>query len=371
MRQLVKAIKNIGIDKYIDISLCVFLLLFPLLASAFRVELMGKCIVYIIFALSLDILWGSAGLMNLGQAIFFGLGGYVFAISYAIRDGIPVFMSSYGITQLPWFMKILENHAVAFILGMLVPGAVAGILGYFIFSSKVKGVFFNIITLALASLVELFFNNQQKYTGGANGISGLPPLAFGEQPLSIIELYYLVLVIAILVYLFCRWLTNSRFGMILRSVRENESRLQFLGFNPASFKLVIFVISGMIAGLSGMLYIPINSFISPNNIGVMFSTSVLVWLAVGGRGNLTGAMVGAFLINWMESLLSEQFGDIWLLVLGVAMLFVVLFFPKGLVGTLIDWQYNRKISRQNAVMSDGNTDPSIAEGYYAAVKGKV
>ncbi|HWR30158.1 MAG TPA: urea ABC transporter permease subunit UrtC [Negativicutes bacterium] len=368
---MVKNLKNIGWDKYIDVLLLVFLIGFPLVGSLFRVEMMSKCIVYIIFALSLDILWGSAGLMNLGQAIFFGLGGYVLALSYATRGGIPAFMSGYGVTEIPWFMQILHSTPVAVLLGMLIPGVVAGLLGYFIFTSKVKGVFFNIITLSLASLIELFFTNQQKYTGGANGISGLPPLSIGSEPLSVLEHYYVMLAVGLLVYLFCRWLTNSRFGMILRSVRENESRLQFFGFNPATFKLTIFVISGMIAGLAGMLYIPIHSFVSPGNIGVVFSTSVLVWLAVGGRGNLTGAMVGAFLITWMESLLSEQFADVWLLVLGFAMLAMVMFFPKGLVGTLLDWQYSRKVDRQLEQMHAEDDEMGLTENDFATAKGKV
>ena len=368
---MMKNLKNIGLDKYIDVLLLVFLIGFPLVGSLFRVEMMSKCIVYIIFALSLDILWGSAGLMNLGQAIFFGLGGYVLALSYATRDGIPAFMSGYGVTEIPLFMQILHSTPVAVLLGMLIPGVVAGLLGYFIFTSKVKGVFFNIITLSLASLIELFFTNQQKYTGGANGISGLPPLSIGSEPLSVLEHYYVMLAVGLLVYLFCRWLTNSRFGMILRSVRENESRLQFFGFNPATFKLTIFVISGMIAGLAGMLYIPIHSFVSPGNIGVVFSTSVLVWLAVGGRGNLTGAMVGAFLITWMESLLSEQFADVWLLVLGVAMLAMVMFFPKGLVGTLLDWQYSRKVDRQLEQMHAEDDEMGLTENDFATAKGKV
>jgi len=362
---------HIGWDKYIDLTLFAVLLLFPLVGSLFRVEMMSKVVVFIIFALSLDILWGSAGLMNLGQAMFFGLGGYVLALSYATREGVPVFMSSFGVTQVPWFMQILQNTGIAIILGMVVPGMVAGLLGYFIFTSKVKGVFFNIITLSLASLIELFFTNQQKYTGGANGISGLPPMSIGAEPLSVLEHYYVILAMGLLVYLFCRWLTNSRFGMILKSVRENESRLQFLGFNPAAFKLVIFVISGMIAGLAGMLYIPINSFISPNNIGVVFSTSVLVWLAVGGRGNLTGAMLGAFMITWMESLLSEQFENVWLLLLGAAMLAVVLFFPKGLIGTLLDWQYNRKIERQINRPEFESEGLRLNGNEFATAKGKV
>lgn len=368
---MMKLAKNLGWEKYIDILLLVFLVAFPLVGSLFRVEMMSKCIVYIVFALSLDILWGSAGLMNLGQAIFFGLGGYVLALSYATRDGIPAFMAGFGVTEIPWFMQILHNTPVAILMGMIVPGAVAGLLGFFIFRSRVKGVFFNIITLSLASLIEMFFTNQQKYTGGANGISGLPPMSAGGELLSIIEQYYVILAVGVLAYLFSRWLTNSRFGMILRSVRENESRLQFLGFNPAAFKLTIFVISGMMAGLAGMLYIPVHSFVSPGNIGVVFSTSVLVWLAVGGRGNLTGAMVGTFIVTWMESLLSEHFENAWLLVLGVAMLAMVMFFPKGIIGTLLDWQYSRKVDRQLGGEAVDEDELALAAGDFATAKGKV
>ena len=368
---MMKLAKNLGWEKYIDILLLVFLVAFPLVGSLFRVEMMSKCIVYIVFALSLDILWGSAGLMNLGQAIFFGLGGYVLALSYATRDGIPAFMAGFGVTEIPWFMQILHNTPVAILMGMIVPGAVAGLLGFFIFRSRVKGVFFNIITLSLASLIEMFFTNQQKYTGGANGISGLPPMSAGGELLSIIEQYYVILTVGVLAYLFSRWLTNSRFGMILRSVRENESRPQFLGFNPAAFKLTIFVISGMMAGLAGMLYIPVHSFVSPGNIGVVFSTSVLVWLAVGGRGNLTGAMVGTFIVTWTESLLSEHFENAWLLVLGAAMLAMVMFFPKGMIGTLLDWQYSRKVERQSGGEAVDEDDLGLAAGDFATAKGKV
>ena len=368
---MMKLAKNLGWEKYIDILLLVFLVAFPLVGSLFRVEMMSKCIVYIVFALSLDILWGSAGLMNLGQAIFFGLGGYVLALSYATRDGIPAFMAGFGVTEIPWFMQILHNTPVAILMGMIVPGAVAGLLGFFIFRSRVKGVFFNIITLSLASLIEMFFTNQQKFTGGANGISGLPPMSAGGELLSIVEQYYVILAVGMLAYLFSRWLTNSRFGMILRSVRENESRLQFLGFNPAAFKMTIFVISGMMAGLAGMLYIPVHSFVSPGNIGVVFSTSVLVWLAVGGRGNLTGAMVGTFIVTWTESLLSEHFENAWLLVLGAAMLAMVMFFPKGMIGTLLDWQYSRKVERQSGGEAVDEDDLGLAAGDFATAKGKV
>ncbi|KOA20085.1 ribose transport system permease protein RbsC [Clostridium homopropionicum DSM 5847] len=345
---LMEKFKNIGAKKYIDIVLFLILFLVPFFTSNFKTELVGRFIVYMIFAISLDILWGSAGLMNLGHAIFFGIGGYIMAISLASQEGVPVFMQSFGLTRLPGVLRILESPIIAFFMGLIVPMIVALLLGYFIFTSKVKGVFFNIITLAFAALFELFVNNQQKYTGGANGISGITNIKIGGEPLSITQLYYLVFGILILVYLFCIWLTKSRFGLIIKSVRENEARLQFLGFNPAAFKMVIFAISGMIAGLAGMLYIPMNSFISPDKVGVMLSTSVLVWLAVGGKGNITGAMVGALIINILESSLSDSFGELWQLVLGVIMLVVVVFFPKGIIGTLIDFDIKLK-ARKNVL----------------------
>lgn len=346
----VEKFKNMGVKEYMDIVLFLILFLVPFFTSNFKTELIGRFIVYMIFAISLDILWGSAGLMNLGHAIFFGIGGYIMAISLASQDGVPVFMQSFGLTRLPGILRILEEPIVAFFMGLVVPMIVAFLLGYFIFTSKVKGVFFNIITLAFAALFELFVNNQQKYTGGANGIGGIASVKIGGEPLSITQIYYLVFGVLILVYLFCIWLTKSRFGLIIKAVRENEARLQFLGFNPAAFKIVIFAISGMIAGLAGMLYIPMNSFISPDKVGVMLSTSVLVWLAVGGKGNLTGAMIGALIINILESLLSDNFGELWQLVLGVIMLVVVVFFPKGIIGTLIDLDARLKARKKVSVI---------------------
>lgn len=338
-------LKKIGVERYIDVAVLIFLLIFPLLFSPFRTELMGKFIVYILFALSLDLLWGYTGLMSMGHAVLFGIGGYILALSFSVSQGVPSFMSRFGITKLPVFFLPLTNSGVAFILGLIIPGIVAAFLGYFIFSSKVNGVFFSLITLALAQIFETFISNQQKYTNGFNGIGGLPRKLILNTNLSLNQLYYIILGVVALVFLFCLWLTHSRFGKILQAIRENENRLTFLGYKPAAFKIVIYTISGMLAGLAGMLYIPVNSFISPTDVGLTFSTVVLVWVAVGGRGNLTGAVVGTLIINWLLTLLSEKISDYWMLLLGVIVLVIVFFVPTGIIGKLREKQYALRIAK--------------------------
>ena len=340
-------LKNKGMERYVDLGVLLFLLLFPLLFSPFRTELMGKFIVFIIFALSLDLLWGYTGLMSMGHAVLFGLGGYTLAISYSMEKagGVPDFMARFGITEIPALFLPLANTGTAFLLGLLLPGLLAGLLGYFIFSSKVSGVFFSLITLALAQIFEVFIANQQRYTNGFNGIGSLPRKILFDRTLSLNQVYYGVLIIAVLVYFLCLWLVSGRFGKVLQSIRENESRLKFLGYKPSSYKIAIYVISGMLAGLAGMLYLPMNAFISPGDTGLTFSTAVLVWVAVGGKGNLTGAIVGTLVINWLQVLLSEAISDYWLLVLGIIVLVIVYFVPPGIIGKLKEWQYNTRIAK--------------------------
>ncbi len=340
-------LKNKGMERYVDLGVLLFLLLFPLLFSPFRTELMGKFIVFIIFALSLDLLWGYTGLMSMGHAVLFGLGGYTLAISYSMEKagGVPDFMARFGITEIPALFLPLTNTGTAFLLGLLLPGLLAGLLGYFIFSSKVSGVFFSLITLALAQIFEVFIANQQRYTNGFNGIGSLPRKILFDRTLSLNQVYYAVLIIAVLVYFLCLWLVSGRFGKVLQSIRENESRLKFLGYKPSSYKIAVYIISGMLAGLAGMLYLPMNAFISPGDTGLTFSTAVLVWVAVGGRGNLTGAIVGTLVINWLQVLLSEAISDYWLLVLGIIVLVIVYFVPPGIIGKLKEWQYNTRIAK--------------------------
>ncbi len=343
-------LKNITVEKWTALALFVILAILPMTTSLYTTQTFGRFISYMILALALDLLWGGAGLMNLGFAVFFGVGGYIVGISLASQEGLPYFMKSAGMTKLPFFYKPLTSPAAAVALSILIPALLALFLGYFIFTSKIKGVFFNIITLAFAALFELFITNQQAYTGGSSGINGiaagLSDITFFGQPISIQGWYYIALAALILVYLFCLWLLNGRFGKVINSVRDNEARLQFLGYNPAKFKMAVFAIAGALAGFAGALYIPMTSFISVDSAGVTFSTTILVWLAVGGRGNLTGAMVGALLVNILSSQFSSNFGEMWQLILGVVLVVMVLFLPKGIMGSLMDIQYNRRIHKK-------------------------
>jgi urea transport system permease protein len=332
---------RLPLNRYIDIGVLIFLLIFPLLFSPFRTELMGKTLIFILFAISLDLIWGYTGLMSFGHAVLFGLGGYIMGLSRAFAGGVPDFMQRVGITEIPVFFAPLQNENLAFALGILIPGLVAAFLGFFIFFSRVKGVFFSLITLALSYIFSTFVSNQQTYTNGYNGLGGLGRVLWGIK-FNINQLYYVTLAIVVLVFVLCIFLVNSRFGKTLRSIRENEMRLTFLGYNPAFFKIAIFMISGMVAGLAGVLYIPMNSFISPNELGITQSTVVLVWLAVGGRGNLSGAVVGTLLIYWCQTLLSESISNAWSLILGIVIIVVVFFLPQGIVGKLLDLAYQRK-----------------------------
>ncbi|TLM98891.1 urea ABC transporter permease subunit UrtC, partial [bacterium] len=251
---MMKSLKLLPVHRYIDISILLLLLLFPLFSSPFRTEFMGKVMVYMIFAMSLDLLWGYTGLMNMGHAVLFGLGGYIAGISSSLLktlpDALPDFMARFNLTEVPLLFVPLTNSVVAFLLALLIPGIVAAILGWFIFSSRINGVFFSLITLALANIFELFIANQQKYTNGTNGIGGLPRKIMFDMPLTSEQLYYVILIITVLVYLTCLWITRSRFGTILQAIRENEGRLTFLGFNPVRYKIAVFAISGILAGLA-------------------------------------------------------------------------------------------------------------------------
>lgn len=347
MEKLKSCFGRIPVNRYVDVLMLIFLAVFPLFVKEFRVEMMGRYICYAIFALSLDLMWGYTGLLSLGHAVLFGLGGYIIGLSYQFQNGVvPSFMQREGITEIPWFYLPLQNPIAAAIIGIVLPALLACILGFFMFSSKIKGVFFTIITLALAQIFSDFIINVQKYTNGFNGLQGIKRFAInGGNPLSKVAYYYVILVIAVLVFLFCMWLTRSRFGKVAVSIRENESRLGFFGYDTAKYKIIIYTISGALAGLAGVLYAPATSTITTEDVGVTASTMVVIWVAVGGRGNLTGAVFGAIAMNWAQSLLSEHFSGAWQLIIGGLLLVVIFFIPNGILGQLVALQ-RRMISQK-------------------------
>ena len=269
-------LKKLPANRRADLVMFAALGLFPLFGSAFYTQLLTKYMVFLIFAWSLDLLWGYAGLMDLGHAVLFGMGGYAMALCLSARQGVPDFMASAGVTQMPAWLKLLAHPAFAAAAGILVPALLAWLLGVFLFRSRVGGVFFAVITLALAQVFNLFVQSQSAYTGGFNGIGGLPGLSPFGFPLGLDQGYYFIFLIVAIVYAFCLALTRSRFGMILRGVRENETRLEFLGCDRASFKSAAFAVSGALAGLAGVLYVPVNGMIAPNDVGVEFSTAAVV-----------------------------------------------------------------------------------------------
>lgn len=362
MSRLKSSLAKLPVNRYLDVIILIFLAVFPLMAEEFRVEMMGRYICYAIFALSLDLLWGYTGLLSLGHAVLFGMGGYLIGLSYQIQNGVvPAFMQREGITEIPWFYLPLQNPIVAAILGVIVPALFAALIGYFVFSSKIKGVFFTIITLALAQIFKDFIINVQKYTNGFNGLQSIKRFAInGSDPLSKTAYYYVILAVGVLVFLFCLWLTKSRVGKVCTSVRENEARLGFLGYNAGAFKILIYTISGAIAGLAGVLYAPATSTITTEDIGVAASTMVVIWVAVGGRGNLTGAVFGALLINWAQSLLSEHFSSVWQLIIGIFLLVVIYFIPNGIIGQIVNLQRRMITDRAKKKLMEEPAQPAAA-----------
>ncbi len=330
-----KRLFSVEANKWTDAALFLFFGIFPLFGLQFYTQLFEKYLIFMIFAFSLDILWGYAGLMDLGHAVLFGIGGYIMALGLSAQGGIPDFMARCGVTQMPQWLKFLCAPGAAAALGIIMPAIMAWLLGKFLFSSKVGGVFFSVITLAIAQVFSLFIQSQQKYTGGFNGICGLPGLSLFGAELDLNQSYYAVFAASALIFIFCRALMGSRFGLILQGIRENEMRLEFLGYDPADFKAAVFALSGAIAGFAGVLYAPVNGMIAPNDVGMEFSTAAIVWLAVGGKGNLTGAAIGTMLVNIIGNALSEQFGPFWQLLLGLAILAVIFFVPDGISGGLL------------------------------------
>jgi urea transport system permease protein len=333
------------------VPLIVLLLLLaaPLVLSGFRLNLLGKFVTFAIAALALDLIWGYAGLMSLGQGVFFGLGAYAMAMYLKLESSggkLPDFMSWSGLTALPWFWEPFRWPWFAIAMAALVPMLLAGALGYMIFRSRITGVYFSIITQALALIISILFIGQQPYTGGTNGITNLTtmfsyPL---EAPSTQLALFLVSVLTLALVYLLCHTLTSARFGRLLIALRDDETRVRFSGYDPGRVKLWVFALAAAISGLAGALFVPQVGIISPAAMGIVPSVEMVIWVAVGGRGSLIGAVIGALLINAAKSGLSESFPAIWQYFLGALFIGAVLLFPNGLAGVVANLRRQRSRS---------------------------
>ncbi|NJN73509.1 MAG: urea ABC transporter permease subunit UrtC [Limnothrix sp. RL_2_0] len=337
----------------------------PLVLEDFRLKLVGRFLAMAIVALGIDLIWGYTGLLSLGHGIFFALGGYAFAmyLNLQLPEGeMPEFFMLYGVEKLPIFWEPFRSLPFTLIAMVVIPGIIAGILGYLVFRNRIKGVYFSIITQAALLVFFNFFNGQQKLINGTNGLKTDSSFFFGQrvgEPSTQLIFYEITIVCVLLVYLLCRWLTSGRFGRLLIAIRDDETRVRFTGYDPTWFKVVVFAISGAIAGISGALYTVQSGIITPNFMEVSFSIEMVIAVAVGGRGTLSGAILGTILVNAVRTYLSESFPEIWLFFQGALFLIVVTVLPDGIVGWVKDVllvQIRRLTGRDHPL-----TYPAIAE----------
>ncbi|RKT58101.1 amino acid/amide ABC transporter membrane protein 2 (HAAT family) [Azonexus fungiphilus] len=310
--------------------------------SAYAITLIGKIMCYALVAVAMDLIWGYGGILSLGHGLFFALGGYAFGM-YLMRqigrDGsygadLPDFMVFLDWKELPWFWLGSDSFGWAAFLVVALPAVVAFVFGYFAFRSRIKGVYFSIITQALTyAAMLLFFRNETGF-GGNNGFTDFKrilgyPITAPETRLVLFGLTAIALAATLV---FAAWLVKSKFGRVLTAIRDAESRVMFIGYNPLWYKLTIWVISAVLCGIAGALYVPQVGIINPSEMSAANSIEIAIWVAVGGRGTLIGPVIGAFTVNLAKSWFTVSFPEYWLFFLGLLFIVVTLLLPQGLVG---------------------------------------
>ncbi|PXW92861.1 amino acid/amide ABC transporter membrane protein 2 (HAAT family) [Sphaerotilus hippei] len=321
----------------------------------YYVALIGKIMCYAICALAMDLIWGYTGILSLGHGLFFALGGYSMGM-YLMRqigtDGqykseMPDFMVFLNWKEFPWQWALSDSFLAQMLLVLLVPGLLAFVFGFFAFRSRIKGVYFSIITQAMTyAAMLLFFRNETGF-GGNNGFTDFKrildiPIA---QPSTRMVLFVLTGLTLIGFFLMARWIVNSKYGRVLQAIRDAESRVMFTGYDPIAYKLSIWTLSAVMCGVAGALYVPQVGIINPGEMGPAASIEIAIWAAVGGRATLIGPIVGAFFVNGAKSWFTQVFPEFWLYFLGALFIAVTLFLPHGIVGLFDKWSGKKKESR--------------------------
>jgi urea transport system permease protein len=310
----------------------------PLYLSGYEVTILGRFLAFAILALGISLIWGTGGILSLGQGLFFGLGGYALAMYLKLVAAgpgqLPDFMEWNGVSTLPWWWAPFANPVFALAAVIIVPGAVAFALAFLVFRRRVSGPYFAIITQALVLAAATFVISQQPYTGGFNGLTNFTGGVFGFQltdPNTQLALYFVTLALLAAAFYLLRYLKESRFGRLLMAIRDGENRVRFLGYDPVWFKVIAFTIAGALAGVSGALVTLSIGDISPAMFGVVPSIEMVIWVAVGGRDSLLGAIVGTLLVNFGKDWISSAFPSLWLFIVGALFIIVVTVAPRGLV----------------------------------------
>jgi urea transport system permease protein len=308
------------------------------IGQGIRVNQLGRFLSYAIVALGIDLIWGYTGLLSLGHGLFFALGGYAVAMYLQLQlppGQIPDFFSLYGVNQLPIFWQPFYSFPFTLVAIALVPALVGAAFGYLVFRNRIRGVYFSILTQASLIVFYNFFNGQQKLINGTNGLktdtATFMGLLVSDSKLQTL-FYCLSVVFLVATYALCRWLTSGRMGRMLVAIRDDESRVRFSGYNPTGYKVFVFAVSAALAGIAGSLFTVQSGIISPKTMDVAFSIEMVIWVAVGGRATLVGAVLGALIVNFARTLLSEQYPAFWLFFQGALFLIVVTVLPSGILG---------------------------------------
>jgi urea transport system permease protein len=342
----------------------VLLVIFPLVLDAFRLNLVGKYLAYAFVAVGLVIVWGWGGILSLGQGVFFGLGGYAMAMFLKLESsdpestkiqstpGIPDFMDWNQITALPFWWEPFHSLPFAIAAVVLLPGLLAALIGFAMFKRRVGGVYFAIITQAVALILTVLIIGRQGYTGGVNGITDLRTLMGWDirSDSAKLILYYVCAGTLLLAIAGCAWIQRSKFGTLLLAMRDKEDRVRFSGYDVAMFKMTAFCLAAALAGIGGAMFTLQVGFMSPSFVGIVPSIEMVIYAAVGGRLSLVGAVFGALLVNAGKTLFSETFPELWLFLMAALFIGVTMAFPNGLAGLinshLKPWWGRRKAERE-------------------------
>ena len=315
----------------------------PLHVTTYTITLFGKYLCYALLALAVDLIWGYCGILSLGHGAFFALGGYAMGMYLMRQIGdrgvygnpeLPDFMVFLNWSELPWYWQGFDMFWFAMLWVVLAPGILAFVFGWLAFRSRVTGVYLSIITQALTyALMLAFFQNDMGF-GGNNGLTDFKDiLGFDLQSDQTRIALFLCSGVALAIgYIICRWITSSRLGRVLVAVRDTESRTRFLGYRVEHYKLVVFVLSAVLAGIAGALYVPQVGIINPGEFSPINSIELVIWVAMGGRGTLYGAIIGAVLVNYAKTWFTGVLPDAWLFMLGALFVVTTLYLPQGIAG---------------------------------------
>ncbi len=328
------------------------LALAPIFTSDYNIILIGRFLALAIVGMGISLIWGTTGILSLGQGLFFGLGGYALAMHLKLvatpKGELPDFMFYNGVEHLPWWWAPFHSPWFALLMVLALPTLASAALGWLMFRRRITGVYVSLITQALVLAFATLLIGSQGYTSGTNGITDYKTF-FGVElkgPHFVDGLYWLTLLIVVVCYVGLKLLLRSHFGKMLVAIRDGENRARFLGYDPTAYKIVAFAIGGLLAGISGALFAVHNSTISPTMVGVIPSIEFVVWVALGGRESLGGAILGIVGGNFLKDRISSAYPEAWLYIMGAMFVLVVLVMPKGLAGVIKPWLEQTGFSRK-------------------------